>query len=98
VRRVPVGAADVVEAEPEQERLRPELRVLEREPGGIARSAEIAHRFVVDGRHVGASEIAGAEQAGQFDGVTAIGLDLVAGLLGNQRGRDDLHAKPFPVR
>ena len=57
VRVVPVGAPDVVQPEPQQERLQPELRVLQRDPRRIARATQIADRFVLDRRHVdGASD------------------------------------------
>jgi hypothetical protein len=90
MRGVPVRAPDVVQPEPEQERFQPQLGILEREACGVPRAHEIADRFVVDGRHVHAGEIARAEQAREFDGVAAIGLHLVAGLFRNQRRRHDL--------
>ena len=92
MRVVPVGPPDIVPTEPEQEGLQPELRVLEREARGVAGPTEIADRFILDRRHVDARQIAGPEQPREVDGVASIGLDLVAGLLGNQRRRDDLTA------
>ena len=86
----PVGSADVVQAEAEQARLQPQLGVLHCHARGIARPAEIADRFIVDGRHVYARQIAGPEQPRQVDRVAPVGLDLVAGLLRNQRRRHDL--------
>jgi hypothetical protein len=47
----PVSSAFIVPTEPEQTCLQPQLGVLERELGGIARPTEVADRFVVDGRH-----------------------------------------------
>ena len=48
MRVVPVGASDVVQPEPEQERLQPQLGGLERDRGGIAGAAQIADGFVLD--------------------------------------------------
>ena len=91
----PVGPADVVQPEAEQERFQPQLRVLEREARGIAGPTEIAERFVVDRRHVDARQIARAEQPREFDRIASVGLHLVAGLLRNQRRRDDLTGEPL---
>src|SRR5207244_4410673 len=40
-------------------------------------------------------QIAGSEQSCKIDGIAPVGLHLVAGLLGNQRRRDDLTAEPL---
>jgi predicted glycosyltransferase len=85
MRSVPVGATDIMQPQPEQKPLQPELRILQRQTRGIARATEIADRFVSDRRHVDARQIAGAEQARQFDGVAPVGLDLVAGFLRDER-------------
>ena len=95
MRGVPIGPADVVPAEAEQEGFQAELRVREREAGGIAGATEIADCFVVDRRHVDARQITGAEQARQLDGVAPVGLDLVARLLGDQRGGHHLAGQPL---
>lgn len=55
---IPVGPPDIVPPQPEQKRLQPELRVLECQPRRIAGPTEIAHRFIVDRRHVHARQIA----------------------------------------
>jgi hypothetical protein len=44
----------------------------------IARSAEIADRFILDAGHPGAREILAPQQAGELDRAPAVGLDLVA--------------------
>jgi len=86
----PVGPADIVPPESQQEGLQAELRILEGEPRGVARPTEVADRFVVDGRHVDGREIPIAEQPRELDRVTPVGLDLVARFLRNQRRGDDL--------
>jgi len=86
---VPVGSSDVVEAEPKQERLQAELGGLERDAGRIARAGDIADGFILDGRDVDAREIPRTEEPRELDGVAAIVLHPVAGLLGNQRRRYD---------
>lgn len=92
----PVGPADIVPPESQQEGLQAELRILEGEPRGVARPTEVADRFVVDGRHVDGREIPIAEQPRELDRVTPVGLDLVARFLGNQRRGDDVTAEAAP--
>src|SRR5712691_808318 len=86
---VPVGAAGVVEAETEEEGLQPELGGLEGDDGGLAGATEIAQRFVLDGGDVDGVEVTGAQQAGELDGIAAVGLDAVAGLFRDERRGDD---------
>ena len=61
VRGVPVRAPDVVQAESQQERLQPELGILERDPRGVAGPTEIANRFILDRRHVHGGQIPGPQ-------------------------------------
>ena len=65
-------------------------RVLARHARRIARATQIAEGFILDRRHVDGGEIARAQEPRELDGITPIRLDAVAGLLGDQRRRDDL--------
>lgn len=82
---VPIGPADVVPAEAEQEGLQAELCVLEGQARRITRATEIPDRFILDGGHVDARQITRAQQPRECDGIAAVGLYLVAGLLGDER-------------
>jgi hypothetical protein len=57
----PIGPADVVQAEAEQERFQPQLRVLERQSRGVAGATAIADGFIIDRRDVDAGQIARPE-------------------------------------
>ncbi len=59
---IPVGPPHIGPPEPEQEGFQAELRVLERDPRGIAGATEITDRFVLNGRDVHARQIAGPKQ------------------------------------
>ena len=93
MRVVPIGPADVVPAEAEQEGLQAEFRVLQRQARRITRAREIPDRFVLDRGHVDARQIAGAQQPRELDRIAPVGLDLVARFLGNQRRRHDVTAE-----
>ena len=96
VRIVPVGPTDIVQAESEEEAFQPELRILQGEPRRVAGPTQIADRFIIDRWHVHARQIPGPQQPRELDGIAAIGLHLVAGLLGNERRRDDLAGEALP--
>jgi hypothetical protein len=86
---VPGGPALVGQAQPQQEGLQPEPGGLEVLHGVFAGAAHVADRFVLDGGDVDGGEVPGAKQPGELDGVAAVGLHPVAGLLGEQGGGDD---------
>jgi len=86
----PVRTAGVVEPQAEQERLQSLLGCLEGDASGVAGTAEVTDRFVLDGGDVYRSEISGAQQASEFDGITSVGLDLVPRALRDQGRRNDL--------
>ena len=90
MRVVPGRAPDVVPTQTEQERFQPQLRVLARDPRGIARATQIAEGFVLDRRHIDGGEIARAQQPRELDGIAPIRLHAVARLLRDQRRRDHL--------
>lgn len=90
MRVVPVDPPDIVQAEPEQKAFQPELRILHGQPCGVPGSTEVAVRIIVDAQHVDASQVAGSQQARERQGVAAIGLHLVARVLGRERRCDDL--------
>jgi len=54
------------------------------------------HRLVLDGRDIDRGEIAGAQQAREFDSIPSVGLDLVAGSFRDQGGCDDAALQPLP--
>src|SRR6185503_10333353 len=84
VRIVPVGSPNVVEAEPKQESLQPELCGLECDSRRVTRTAYVANRFVVDRRDVHAREISGTKEPRELDGIASVGLHAIAGLLRNE--------------
>jgi len=84
-----------VEPETQQEGLQAQLGGLEGDACGIARAAEIPNRFVLDAGHVDGGEIAGAQPVCDLHRVAPVGLHLVPGPLGNQRGRHDLAVEPL---
>ena len=55
----------------------------------LARPHEVTHRLVDRIRHPDRRQLAGAKQPRQRHGVTAVGLDPLAGLPWDQRGRDN---------
>jgi len=69
VRGIPAGPSDVVEPEAQEERLQPELRILQRDPRGVAGAAQIADRFILHGGHVHGGEVAGAQEPRELDSV-----------------------------
>ena len=85
----PVGLAGVGHAVAKHEAEELFLGAAARLDGVGAGAAEVADGLVGGGRDVDALEHAGAQQIGEFLGVFLVGLDLVAGLLGDLRGGDD---------
>ena len=94
VRVVPVGAAGVVQAQPEQERFQAVLRGLEGDDGVLARPRQVAHRLVLDRGDVDRREVSGTQQPGEGDGVASIGLDAVSRFAWNEGRRDDQTGHP----
>jgi hypothetical protein len=82
----PAGVADIV---PQQKRVETDFGGLEILDGIVAGPAQIADGLVFDLGHIDGRQVPRAQQAGQLDGVTAIGVDPVASLCGNQRGGHD---------
>jgi hypothetical protein len=85
VRRSPVGPAGVADVLAQEEGLEPALgglQVLERILPG---AGQITDRFVLDLGHVHRGQIARAHQAREGDRIAPVGLDAIAGPLGNQR-------------
>lgn len=85
----PAAPAVVAPSVPEEEHLNAltaGAEVLDRaEPG----AHQVAHGLIGVVRHVDEGEFAGPEQAREVAGVAAVGLDVVAGLLGHVgRGND----------
>jgi hypothetical protein len=73
----------------QETRLEARLGRLEIPPGIFAGTAEIADGFVLDLGDIDRRESARAPQAGQWDGVTTVGFDPIAGLFVDQRGSHD---------
>ena len=90
MRLVPIGATHIVQPQPKQEGLQSPLGMLEREPRGIARAAQVADRFIRDRGDVDAGQIARSEQAREFHRIPPVGLHLIAGLLRDERRGDHL--------
>ena len=89
VGRAPGGPARIADIVPEQKRFEPKLGGLEITDGIFTSPAEVADGFIFDLGDIDRGEVTRAHQAGQLDGVTTVGFDAVAGLLGDQRGGDD---------
>jgi len=94
-----VGAADVVKAKPEKERLEAVLGALQIDEGVLAGAGEVADGLIVDSGNVDGGEVAGAQEPCELNGVATVGFDAVAGFLRDQgRGHDDaLEALPAKV-
>ena len=60
--------------------------------------AQVADRFLLDGRDPDGDQFSGPVQPGQPPAVPPVGLDLVAGGLGDQRRGDHLAAHPHAVQ
>jgi hypothetical protein len=84
----PVGLALVADILAQQKGLQAELGGLEILEGVFAGAGEIADRLVGEIRDVDGGEVAAAHEAGERDGIAAVGLDAVAGLSGDERGGD----------
>ena len=89
VGRAPGGPARIADIVPQEKGFEPELRGLEIADGIFTRPAQVTNGFIFDLGHIDRGEVPRAHQAGQLDGVTAVGFDPIAGLFGDQRGRDD---------
>lgn len=68
----------------------------------LACTDQVAHGLLPLVRHVDPRQLASAVEVGQLARVTTVGLDPVAGFLGDERGRDDVavdaHAAELSVR
>jgi hypothetical protein len=62
---------------------------LEIAPGILAGTTEVTKGFVLDRGAIDRGESARAHHAGQLDGITPVGLDASASLIGNQGRGDD---------
>jgi hypothetical protein len=80
----PAGGSDIVSP---QEGFETELGILKSTAGIFARPSEIANGFVFNRGDIDGGEIPRACQPGQLHGVSAVRVDAVTSLLGNQRRR-----------
>jgi hypothetical protein len=88
VGRVPRGLARVADIRSEQKGLEAKLRTLEIAHRIFARLGEVADGFIIRGGDIDRGEIPRAHQAGQWHGITAVGVHAVTGLFGeSRRGR-----------
>ena len=86
--RAPSGPACVAHGLPEEKGLEPNLRGLASVDGLFPCPAQVPHRCIL---HLGPGdrgEVSRAPQAGQCEGIPAVGLNPIAWFLGDQRGRD----------
>jgi hypothetical protein len=89
VSRTPGGPACIPDVLSQEKRFEAKLRGLEIVDSIFTRPAPVTNRFILHLGHVDRGEVPRAHQAGQFDGVSAVGFDPVARLFGNQGGGDD---------
>ena len=80
----PPRRADVVA---QHKRLQPQLGRLQSPEGIFPRPTQVAERCIVEGRDLARGEVPGAQEPGPWSGVTAVGGDPVARLVGQHRGR-----------
>jgi len=92
---IPVGPSRVVESQAEGEGLQTELGGLEGDPRRVARTGEIPHGFVLEGRNVDRREVSRAEQACGLDRVFAVVLHLVAWFFRDPGGCGDPAGEPL---
>ena len=72
---------------PQHKRLQPQLGRLQSPEGIFPRPTQVADRCIVEGRDLARGEVPGAQEPGPWPGVTAVGGDPVARLVGHHRGR-----------
>jgi hypothetical protein len=60
----------------------------------LAAANEVAEALLLDARHPAERELAGGEQAGEADRVTAVGLHPIVRLARDQTGSDDAEVEP----
>jgi hypothetical protein len=87
--RAPIGSPGRADSVPPPEGVEPPLGRLQIPEGIFTRPAQVADGFSVDGGHLPRREVPGAHQPGPWPGVTPVGVDPVAWLLGKQGGGDD---------
>jgi hypothetical protein len=84
----PGGPAGVTAILPQEKGFQPQRRGLESAARLCTRPAQIPTRFLRNLGDVDGRQVTRAQQAGQCDGVSPGGVDPVAWLVGEQRGRD----------
>jgi hypothetical protein len=87
--RAPGGMACIADIVPKQKGFETELGGLEIPQGIFTGAGEITNRFIFHRGDIDACEIPRAHQPRQLHGITTVGFHAVAGLLGNEGGRDD---------
>jgi hypothetical protein len=94
----PAGAGAVDAAVAQQEGLQPSAgaaAVIDQVGAG---AAQVSDRFFMGFWDADGDQLAGAVQPGQAPAVAPVGLDLVAGRSGDERGRDHLAGDPLTVQ
>jgi hypothetical protein len=84
----PGGPPSIAEIVSQQKGFEPEFGGLQLAQGILAGTTEVTNGFLLDRGDLDRCEIARAQQAGPWHGVTTVGFDAIAGLFGNQ-GRGD---------
>jgi hypothetical protein len=85
----PSGPARIPDILPKQKGFETEFGSLEIAEGILAGTTEVTDRFILNRRDIDGGEITRAHQACQLDRVTPVGLDAIAGFLGDQGRRND---------
>ena len=85
----PGGLARRTDIVPQEKGLEPKLRGLQITDDIFTRPAQVPKRFILHLGHVDRGEVPRASQAGQFASISAVSFAPIAGLFGDQRGRDD---------
>jgi hypothetical protein len=86
VRRTPGGAAHRADILPEEKRVAPKRGSLASPDRLCTSAAQVPNRGILDCRDIDRCQVTRAPQAGQRDRVPTVGVDPIAGLLGDQRG------------
>jgi hypothetical protein len=91
----PGRSAGVVDVVAQQKGFEAELGCLEIVHGVLASAGEIADGFIVDVGDVDGGKIAGSQETCEGGCIAAIGLDSIAGFLGDERRCDDEAGEAF---
>jgi hypothetical protein len=103
----PGGPAGRAASVPQSEGLETQLGCLQIPEGLVPCPTQGAERCIVEGRDRDRGEVPGAQEPGQWPGVTPVGLDPVTCLFGHEGGRDhpadrvffgQLTIEPVPTR